>query len=107
VLCWQSTFGAWLSYDDDAMNIRVLGIVLLCLMVASCASRRSLAELEAEAINTGDWSAVERYKYMEYKMGMVPDEQVCRNGFALHCRERGKNVECTCASPAEPALRSY
>jgi hypothetical protein len=99
-------FGARPSDDDDAMNIRVLGVVFLCLIVASCATRRPLAELEAEAIETGDWSAVEQYKYMEYKMGKITDDQVCKNGYVLHCQARGKNVECTCASPLDPSLRN-
>lgn len=87
------------------MNLRVLGIVFLCLMVASCAARRPLAELEAEAIETGDWSAVEQYKYMDYKMGRISDDQVCKSGFVLHCQARGKNVYCTCTSPMDPAIR--
>jgi hypothetical protein len=74
-------------------------------MVISCAARRPLAELEAEAIQTGDWSAVERYKYIDYKMGKITDDQVCKNGYVLYCQATGKNVECTCASPLDPALR--
>jgi hypothetical protein len=99
-------FGARLPDDDVAMNIRVLGIVLLCLTVASCASRRPLAELEAEALETGDWSAVERYKYIDYKMGRITDDQVCKNGYVLYCDAKGKNVECTCNSPEPPYLRN-
>ena len=99
-------FGTRSSDDVVVMNLRVLGIVFLCLMVVSCATRRPLAELEAEAMETGDWSAVERYKYIDYKMGRISEDQVCKNGYVLYCDANGENVECTCNSPEPPYLNN-
>jgi hypothetical protein len=77
--------------------MRLALILVLCLLV-SCAERRPIEELEAEAEITGDWSAVDERRRMDRKMGRhIPDEQ-CGNGFALVCKSKGEEEVCGCIS---------
>lgn len=79
--------------------------VLLLVLLAGCVSRTPLAELEAEAALTGDWSAVERHERMSRKMGLDMGGPACRSGHVLVCATKGSRNECGCVSPLDRGLR--
>ncbi len=74
--------------------------MVLCLLVG-CVARAPLAELEEEALMTGDWSAVEMHKKMERKLNRVQSEPECPGGRALLCHAQGEKEICECVSPRE------
>ncbi len=80
--------------------MKILIVVALCLL-AGCAARTPLAELEEEALMTGDWSAVEKHKKMDRKLNRVLSELQCPNGLALFCHAQGEKEICDCVSPRE------
>ena len=82
--------------------MKLLSIVVLCLL-AGCASKPSLEELEAEASITGDWSAVENRERMNRRMG-VQDERKCEAGFMLMCSKRSAKEICSCVRPSDRAI---
>lgn len=86
------------------MRTKLLVAIWLFLLVG-CAARVPLAELEAEAEMTGDWSAVERHKRMDRKMNRVQGEPDCPSGHVLACQTKGSNEECGCVSPLDRGLR--
>lgn len=75
--------------------------VLVVILLAGCAARPSLEELETEADETGDWSKVEQHKMMDRKMGRVDGEEKCDNGYVLHCQTKGEREVCGCISPLD------
>jgi len=68
------------------------------LLIAGCASRPSMEELEKEAQATGDWTAVQQRRVMDRKMGRVDPNQICASGYALLCEQKGEREECACVS---------
>jgi hypothetical protein len=86
------------------MHMKLLGLVVLFLL-AGCVARTPLAELEAEAALTGDWSAVERHERMSRKMGLDVGGTQCRSGHVLVCATKGSRNECGCVSPLDRGLR--
>ncbi len=85
------------------------GIVTLLLMagmvtMAGCASTQpSMAELEAEALETGDWSAVERRERMQAKgFAGIPD---CPGRMIATCERFGVQQRCTCLTQAAARSR--
>ena len=87
------------------MLIKYLGLALLFLL-AGCASRPPMAELEAEAALTGDWSAVEKRERMDRKMGLTTlGDPACKGGYVLVCATKGSRRECGCVSPLDRGLR--
>ena len=79
--------------------------VVLVFLLAGCVSRTPLAELEAEAALTGDWSAVEKHERMNRKMGFVTDGDECPGGHIMVCSTKGSRNECGCVSPLDTGLR--
>ena len=79
---------------------KLLTVMSLCglLLVAGCASRPTMEELEKEAQATGDWTAVQQRRAMDRKMGRVDPNQVCAAGYALLCEQKGEREECACVS---------
>ena len=80
--------------------MKILIVVALCLL-AGCAARTPLAELEEEALMTGDWSAVEKHKKMDRKMNRVQLEPECPHGHTLTCHTKGAREVCGCVSPLD------
>jgi len=80
--------------------MKIFGVVVLCLLLG-CATRTPMAELEEEALMTGDWSAVEKHKKMDRKQNRVLSELECPNGRALFCHAQGEKEICDCVSPRE------
>lgn len=79
-------------------RILALGALLALLTMTGCASRPTLAELEKEALQTGDWSEVDKRKRMDRKMGRhIPGDE-CPNGEALYCETKGEREDCSCVS---------
>ena len=90
-------------YRDTSVvekNMKVLRVVVLCLLVG-CAARTPLAELEEEALMTGDWSKVEKHEKMNRQMNRVLDEPACPRGLALACHAKGEKEVCDCVSPRD------
>jgi len=82
--------------------MKLTGVIILCLL-AGCATKPTLDELEAEASITGDWSAVEKRERMNRRMG-VQDERQCESGFMLMCNKRSAKEECSCVRPSDRAI---
>ena len=77
--------------------LTVIGLAGL-LLVAGCASRPSMDELEREAQASGDWSAVQQRRAVDRKMGRVDPNHICAAGYALLCEKKGEREECACVS---------
>lgn len=69
-------------------------ILILVLIMAGCVSRPTLEELEDEALQTGNWEAVEHREKMMDKRG--ENDPVCPAGQVKYCVESGQKVECRC-----------
>ncbi len=82
--------------------MKIPGLIVLCLL-AGCAAKPTLEELEAEASITGDWSAVENRERMNRRMG-VQDERQCESGYMLMCNKRSAKVLCSCVRPSDRAI---
>ena len=77
--------------------MKIVGIVALCLL-AGCAARTPLAELEEEALMTGDWSEVEKHKKMDRKLNRVQKDPDCPGTLVMLCHAQGKKEVCECVS---------
>ena len=76
--------------------------VLCTLMVAisaGCASRASMDELEQEAMQTGDWSAVEQRQRIDRRRGLNNPDNACDHDSILHCSKKGVRETCECVTP--------
>ncbi len=81
-------------------NISVIFVVpAVVLLLAGCASRPTLEELEAEAAITGDFSRIERYNKVDRAMNKVDANPVCKNGYVLVCHTKAERENCSCNSP--------
>lgn len=78
-----SQLPAWLSL------VTILGLT-------ACAARPTMEQLEQEAMETGDWSAVEQRQVMDRRMGIVNSEGQCPDGRVLLCDKKGQKEECEC-----------
>lgn len=76
-------------------------LLVVLMVLAGCAARPSLQELEEEALATGDWSRMERRIEMDRKMGMIDGVEKCDNGYVLHCQAKGEREVCGCISPLD------
>ena len=72
----------------------LIGLVAVLLLCA-CAERKTLRELEVEALQTGDWSAVER---REKKMAelQAKREANCKPNQTLVCETLASTSRCYC-----------
>jgi hypothetical protein len=72
------------------------GIMALTLvLLAGCGSYQTLEQLQAHALSTGDWTAVERRERIiqrREKRGGVR----CPHGMAAVCENRGARSRCSC-----------
>jgi len=69
--------------------------ILILLLVVGCATPPTLEELEAEAVASGDWKAVEDRERIIRKIGS-PLHQQCPEGLALFCLKNGMHEVCSC-----------
>lgn len=77
--------------------MKVIVLMGLCLL-AGCSSQPTLEQLEAEALVTGDWSAVERRESMlerrKQRVGMK-----CPGNSIKYCADTMLEIRCTCLEP--------
>jgi hypothetical protein len=70
--------------------------LFVVLTLAGCSSLTSLEELEAEAIETGDWSEVERRERVLREQKRTAEFD-CPDGMTLVCIDNGGGgEECLC-----------
>lgn len=72
-----------------------LGILAGLLLVAACAPMTSLEELEAEALQTGDWSFVEERETLIAKRNSRRPRR-CPNGQVSLCEKSVGLYRCQC-----------
>ncbi|MDH3989877.1 MAG: hypothetical protein OEV34_12145 [Gammaproteobacteria bacterium] len=71
-------------------------VILFTLgIVAACASRPTLEQLEDEANTTGDWTAVERREEV-IKKRLESTAPGCAGPFRKKCFEQQTGIECYC-----------
>ena len=80
--------------------MKALGLVLLCCLLGGCGTYHTLEELEAQALVTGDWSAVEQRERILAKRRQR-HAQVCPTGKTLFCEQWGATEKCTCMKGAD------
>lgn len=74
------------------------GIVLiLAAMMVGCAEHQTLEELELAALESGDWSAVEKREQLMEKR-RARRGMNCGSGRVLVCEHRGAGKHCFCTS---------
>ena len=76
--------------------MRAITIILLAMVVAACASRPSLEELEQQALATGDWQAVESREQMMIRRAQT-SAPGCPRGQRKFCVANGAGIDCHCA----------
>jgi hypothetical protein len=76
--------------------MKIPGILLLVFLVG-CSSQPSLDELEAEALETGNWTAVEEREKLLRRTGRLP-KMNCREGTMLMCVDDTGKETCECLS---------
>ena len=72
-----------------------LAILGLLLLLGGCGTYTPLEELEAQAMLTGDWSAVERRERIIAKR-KARDVALCPPGAVALCVDRVGKPECSC-----------
>lgn len=71
--------------------------VFAVLLLAACASRPSLEQLETQASQTGDWSAVEKRERSLQRMRMRAGTQ-CPDGYFNFCEGVTGTEHCACVN---------
>lgn len=75
--------------------MRVTVIALLFILMGACAPIPTLDELQDEALQTGDWSEVERReRIMRTRQARMGPE--CPDGATGYCEQSGGDVQCGC-----------
>ena len=75
--------------------MKVLALLGMSLALAGCNSFASLEELEAEAMITGDWSAVEHREAIIAKRKAVTSD-ICARGYVAVCESYITEMRCSC-----------
>ena len=86
--------------------MRFVGIVVLCWLVG-CSARPTIEELEAEALRTGDWTAVEKRERIDKKWGVVMTDSECRGVYVRLCQTKSAHEFCECVCPHDRAVNSH
>lgn len=77
------------------MKLKSLMIVALVAGLAGCSSATPMAELERQAIMTGDWSAVERRERILVRKNMARG-MACPSGYIGYCDASMGREQCSC-----------
>lgn len=77
--------------------MRFLLFTCMVAALAACAGRPTLEELEAEALRTGDWSAVEQRE--RRRLILRQRESGCPDGFTRVCTGPEIQAQCRCLNP--------
>lgn len=75
-------------------------VLFTLVIVAACASRPTLEQLEDEANTTGDWTAVERREEL-IKKRLESTAPGCPVGHRKKCLEEQTGIQCYCVRPAD------
>ena len=75
-------------------------VLLLSAVLAGCASRPALEELEQDALISGDWSAVESREGM-LERRRAANATSCAARDTQICYEQGADNDCYCVRPGE------
>ena len=78
--------------------MRLLSL-LAVLVIAGCGTVTPLAELERQALTTGDWSEVEKRERILLRRNMNHNI-ACPNGYIGYCVDRYGGPECSCIERA-------
>lgn len=81
--------------------MKISGILLLVFLVA-CSNQPTLGELEAEALQTGDWTAVEEREKLLRRTGRLSDSD-CPGGTVQMCVDDMGKETCRCLTATETA----
>ena len=74
------------------------GLLVLCVaLLFGCAEHQTLEELELAALQSGDWTAVEKRERAIEKR-RARRGFVCAGGAIAICESRGGDKRCECAS---------
>lgn len=74
--------------------------VLLALVLVGCAQTKTLEELELEAMQSGDWSAVEK-RERQIKNHESRKALKCPRGTTAVCKELLAKRQCSCEAKGE------
>ena len=87
--------------NADTMETWTKFVILFTLViVAGCASRPSLENLEDEAMTTGDWTTVERREEV-IKERLESTAPGCPVGWTKRCVEEQSGIQCYCIRLAD------
>jgi len=73
-------------------------VMLMMIVLAGCASRPTLEQLQQDALVTGDWSAVEKREQFLRKIRGRSDVY-CPQGTTMVCIDGEGDEDCICARP--------
>ena len=90
----------------DGREVRVVkGIIILTLiLLAGCAGYTSTEQLEAEALLSGDWSAVEKREQREARRNYYSSIR-CAPGKIAYCEPYRTPNRCGCVN--QKAIRAF
>lgn len=94
--------------DDKEVRV-VKGILLLALcLLAGCTAGPTLEQLEATALVTGDWSAVEARERSIQRRNMR-SASYCPQGYVAVCEKWTTDERCSCVQQRQvfSVLRSH
>ena len=75
--------------------MRLLSLLAVGLLITGCSTATPMAELERQALATGDWSAVEKRERILLRRNMNRG-MACPTGYIGYCVDKFKNPSCTC-----------
>lgn len=82
--------------------------IAISLLLVGCASSPETEELERQALETGDWSAVERRERVaDKRRRQVSPDQGCADTQMVFCESLGSMEKCSCMSPAVARAKLY
>ncbi len=82
--------------------MKTLFIFVSLLLLAGCAGRPTLDELQSEAMVTGDWSEVEKRERLRVRSNALVGKR-CSSGRILLCEEHGSGRICGCVPSSAAA----
>lgn len=79
---------------ESQLHMKTL-VILMMVVLAGCASRPTLEQLEQDALASGDWSAVEkREQFLQRARGRSGSS--CPEGMTLVCVDGYAQERCLC-----------
>lgn len=94
----QSASGRIMNYMESRL-MKGLSVLMLCLL-AGCAARPTMEQLELQAFNSGDWSAVEQRERMQARIAKRAPVQ-CPARLVAVCVNQFGNKKCSCVRSSD------